>query len=50
MTSDKAFQEKEYLREALQSQIEEKRAAIMNRTKRERAEDQLALQVIAHIK
>lgn len=49
MHSDKKSHEKEHLREALMSQIEEKRANIMNQSRKERAEAQKQLEMIAEI-
>lgn len=50
MYSDKALQEKEYLRNALMSQIEEKRENYITRAQKERAEDQRALEILSQIK
>ena len=50
LLSDKVSQERELLRSALVSQIEQKRAHIFNRSKKERLEDQKALEIIAQIK
>lgn len=48
--SDKITQERDLLRNALVSQIQQKRAHIINRSKKERLEDQKALEIIAQIK
>ena len=50
LQSDKLNLEKEHLRSALMSQIEEKRSTFLNRSMREKAEDQKALEIISQIK
>lgn len=50
MHSDKIYQEKDYIKDALLQQIEEKRSTFINRSKKERAEDQKALEIIAQIR
>lgn len=50
LQTDKIQQEKTYLRSALNSQIEQKRSEIINRSIKERAEDQKALEIIAQIR
>lgn len=50
MHVDKGLQEKDYLRNALLSQIKEKRDDFVNRSKKERAEDQKALEIISQIR
>ena len=50
MQSDKVYQEKEYLKSSLLNQIDEKRTSFLNRSRKERAEDQKALEIIANIR
>lgn len=47
---DKVVQEKEFLRQALMSQIQEKRATFYNRAKFEKEDDQKKLHAIALMK
>lgn len=49
MQGDKVVLAKDYLRQALLSQIQEKRDAFINRSKKERAEDKKALEIIKEI-